>query len=219
MAEEEAYSDHKGHRWGDRTANEHKKGHASWEVRNKIKTRYHLPPSGLAVRRAADNIRCCWGCREWHSQRLMGEEMSTAVLKGKLALFIKTESFTSYDPEIAMFPRKTLSMGQERFPGMLRAASAFVRTQMFRSKREGTWVKKVHNTQCGNLKIILPRGKSQPAVGWFSLYMVFWFSSGKQLLLHAKRQLTGLWLVPGLHILLAVGWSRRIKSLRSAWAR
>lgn len=94
-----------------------KRGLPSWEVKNKIKTRYHLLPSGLAVRRAADNIRCCWGCREWHSQRLVGEEMSTAVLKGKLALFIKTESFTSYDPEIAMFPRKTLScVGPERRP-------------------------------------------------------------------------------------------------------
>lgn len=35
--------------------------------------------------------------------------MNTAALKGKLAFFIKTESFTSYDPEIAMFPRKTVS--------------------------------------------------------------------------------------------------------------
>lgn len=188
-----------------------KRGLPSWEVGNKIKTRYHLLPSGLAVRRVADNIRCCWGCREWHSQRLTGEEMSTAGLKGKLALFIKTESFTSYDPEIAMFPRKTLScVGQEWCPGMLRAASGVVRTQMFRSKREGTWVKKVHFSQCGNLKIILPRGKSQPAVAWFSLYMVFWFSSGKQLLLHAKRQLTGLGLVPGLHTLVAVGVKQEI---------
>lgn len=58
-------------------------------------------------------------------------------LKGKLAFFIKTESFTSYDPEIAMFPRKTLScVGQELCPGMLRAPSGFVRTQMFRRKKE-----------------------------------------------------------------------------------
>lgn len=63
--------------------------------------------------------------------------MSTTALKGKLASFVKTESFTSYDPEIAMFPRKTLScVGQELVPGMLRADSGFVRTQMFRNKRE-----------------------------------------------------------------------------------
>jgi hypothetical protein len=36
--------------------------------------------------------------------------MNIAALKGKVALFIKTESFTSYDPEIAMFPRKTVSI-------------------------------------------------------------------------------------------------------------
>lgn len=120
------------------TANEHKKVPLSREARNKIKIRYHLLPSRLAVRRAADNIRCCWGCRGRCSQRLLGGgEMSTTALKGKLASFIKTESFTSYDPEIAMFPRKTLScVGQELVPGMLRADSVFVRTQMFRNKRE-----------------------------------------------------------------------------------
>lgn len=59
--------------------------------------------------------------------------MSTTALKGKLAFVIKTESFTSYDPEIAMFPRKTIScVGQELCPGMSRATSRFVRTQMFK---------------------------------------------------------------------------------------
>lgn len=57
--------------------------------------------------------------------------MNTAALKGKLAFFIKTESFISYDSEIAMFPRKRVSlpshpphpcMGQELCPGMLQAA-------------------------------------------------------------------------------------------------
>lgn len=61
--------------------------------------------------------------------------MNTAALKGKLAFFIKTESFTSYDPEIAMFPRKTAHpVGQELCSGMVRVTSGFVRTQMFRSE-------------------------------------------------------------------------------------
>ena len=67
--------------------------------------------------------------------------MNIAALKGKVALFIKTESFTSYDPEIAMFPRKTVSIpphphpsGPRAVPGMLKATSGLVRTQTFRSK-------------------------------------------------------------------------------------